>query len=237
MASRVDGGKHAVAANTFAPVIVAQDRSASCGSVSFIQLQASLHLFTYKIASSKRANVQNYKITGCFGLTEPLVGSGAGGGLTTTAKREGDTWILNGQKRWIGNAPWCDISIIWAGDVDDNQVKGSSSRTRTRPASASRRCRTRSRSSGPERSDHDEGLPGTGSKSSGIGRPVLPRHRARAAWDAVLRGMGSDGMRDAGKTTERRSHIRMSDVEQYGCRSSLQMLRQRPCLKRQPLRG
>src|SRR6516165_10163178 len=64
MASRVDGGKHAVAANTFAPVIVAQDRSASCGSVSFIQLQASLHLFTYKIASSKRANVQNYKITG-----------------------------------------------------------------------------------------------------------------------------------------------------------------------------
>src|SRR6516165_10432287 len=37
---------------------------------------------------------------------------------------------------------------------------------------------------GPERSDHDEGLPGAGSKSSGIGCPVLPRHRARAAWDA-----------------------------------------------------
>src|SRR5689334_7301551 len=61
---------------------------------------------------------------GCFGLTEPLVGSGTGGGLLTTAKREGDTWILNGQKRWIGNATWCDISIIWARDVDDNQVKG-----------------------------------------------------------------------------------------------------------------
>jgi glutaryl-CoA dehydrogenase len=42
---------------------------------------------------------------GCFGLTEPLFGSGTGGGLTTTAKREGDTWVLNGQKRWIGNAP------------------------------------------------------------------------------------------------------------------------------------
>jgi alkylation response protein AidB-like acyl-CoA dehydrogenase len=61
---------------------------------------------------------------GCFGLTEPLVGSGTAGGLTTTAKREGDTWVINGQKRWIGNAPWCDISIIWARDVDDNQVKG-----------------------------------------------------------------------------------------------------------------
>src|SRR5436853_3391588 len=61
---------------------------------------------------------------GCFGLTEPLVGSGTSGGLTTTAKREGDTWILNGQKRWIGNATWCDVSIIWARDLADNQVKG-----------------------------------------------------------------------------------------------------------------
>src|SRR6201997_2819105 len=61
---------------------------------------------------------------GCFGLTEPLVGSGTAGGMTTTAKREGDTWILNGQKKWIGNAPWCDISIIWARDLADNQVKG-----------------------------------------------------------------------------------------------------------------
>src|SRR5580765_4818636 len=61
---------------------------------------------------------------GCFGLTEPLVGSGTSGGMTTTAKRDGDTWILNGQKRWIGNAPWCDLSIIWARDLADNQVKG-----------------------------------------------------------------------------------------------------------------
>src|SRR5258705_965224 len=60
---------------------------------------------------------------GCFGLTEPLVGSGASGGLLTTAKREGDSWILNGEKRWIGNAPWCDVSVIWARDVADNQVK------------------------------------------------------------------------------------------------------------------
>jgi alkylation response protein AidB-like acyl-CoA dehydrogenase len=60
---------------------------------------------------------------GCFGLTEPLVGSGASGGLTTTAKRVGDNWIINGQKKWIGNSPWCDISIIWARDLADNQVK------------------------------------------------------------------------------------------------------------------
>ena len=61
---------------------------------------------------------------GAFGLTEPLVGSGTGGGLTTTAKREGDTWVLNGQKKWIGNATWGDLTIIWARDLADNQVKG-----------------------------------------------------------------------------------------------------------------
>ena len=70
---------------------------------------------------------------GCFGLTEPLVGSGTGGGLTTTAKREGDTWVLNGQKKWIGHAPWCDVSIIWARDVADNQVKGFIVENKTTP--------------------------------------------------------------------------------------------------------
>src|SRR4029079_3464037 len=54
-------------------------------------------------------------------------------GMTTTAKREGDTWILNGQKRWIGNAPWCDISIIWARDLADNQVKGFIVENKTTP--------------------------------------------------------------------------------------------------------
>jgi alkylation response protein AidB-like acyl-CoA dehydrogenase len=70
---------------------------------------------------------------GCFGLTEPLVGSGASGGLTTTAKHEGDSWVLNGQKKWIGNSPWCDISVIWARDVADNQVKAFIVENKTTP--------------------------------------------------------------------------------------------------------
>ena len=70
---------------------------------------------------------------GCFGLTEPLVGSGASGGLLTTAKRDGDNWVLNGQKRWIGNAPWCDVSIIWAKDVADSQVKAFIVENKTTP--------------------------------------------------------------------------------------------------------
>ena len=70
---------------------------------------------------------------GCFGLTEPLVGSGASRGLTTTAKRDGDTWVLNGQKKWIGNSPWCDVSIIWARDLADDQVKAFIVENKTTP--------------------------------------------------------------------------------------------------------
>ena len=66
----------------------------------------------------------NMDIIGAFGLTEPKVGSGAAGGLTTTCRREGDEWVLNGEKYWIGNATFADIVVIWARDVEDNEVKG-----------------------------------------------------------------------------------------------------------------
>lgn len=68
--------------------------------------------------------MQQMKIIGAFGLTEPEVGSGAAGGLTTTAKRTVDGWVLNGQKKWIGNAPFADVTVIWAKDLDDGEVKG-----------------------------------------------------------------------------------------------------------------
>jgi glutaryl-CoA dehydrogenase len=64
------------------------------------------------------------EIIGAFGLTEPLSGSDAAQGLRTTATRDGDSWTLNGAKRWIGNATFSDITIIWAKDTADNQVKG-----------------------------------------------------------------------------------------------------------------
>lgn len=68
--------------------------------------------------------MRDLKLIGAFGLTEPEVGSGAAAGLTTTAKRDGDKWVLNGQKKWIGNATFADVTVIWARDVDNNQVKG-----------------------------------------------------------------------------------------------------------------
>jgi alkylation response protein AidB-like acyl-CoA dehydrogenase len=53
--------------------------------------------------------------------------------MMTTAKRDGNAWILNGQKKWIGNSPWCDLSIIWARDIADNQVKGFIVENKTTP--------------------------------------------------------------------------------------------------------
>ncbi|MBC6111400.1 acyl-CoA dehydrogenase family protein [Pedobacter fastidiosus] len=68
--------------------------------------------------------MQQFEIIGAFGLTEPEVGSAAAGGLTTTCKRIDDKWVLNGQKKWIGNATFADILIIWARDEDSGEVKG-----------------------------------------------------------------------------------------------------------------
>jgi glutaryl-CoA dehydrogenase len=64
------------------------------------------------------------ELLGAFGLTEPLSGSDTAQGLRTVAKRDGENWIINGAKRWIGNGSISDVTIIWARDADDNQVKG-----------------------------------------------------------------------------------------------------------------
>ena len=64
------------------------------------------------------------ELLGAFGLTEPLSGSDTAQGLRTTARRDGDNWVINGAKRWIGNGSISDVTIIWARDEADNQVKG-----------------------------------------------------------------------------------------------------------------
>lgn len=68
--------------------------------------------------------MHRFEKIGAFGLTEPDVGSAASRGLKTTTRREGDTWVLNGEKKWIGNATFADVVVIWAKDVEDGQVKG-----------------------------------------------------------------------------------------------------------------
>jgi len=63
------------------------------------------------------------KIIGCFGMTEPNYGSDPGS-METSAKRDGDEWILNGSKTWITEADIADIAIVWARDVEDKKIKG-----------------------------------------------------------------------------------------------------------------
>ena len=69
-------------------------------------------------------SMMRFETIGSFGLTEPLVGSATSGGMMTTCRREGDSWILNGQKKWIGNSTFADINVIWARDESSGQVKG-----------------------------------------------------------------------------------------------------------------
>jgi glutaryl-CoA dehydrogenase len=60
---------------------------------------------------------------GAFALTEPAHGSDSVA-LETSARREGDTWIIDGHKRWIGNGTIADVVVVWARDVADGKVKG-----------------------------------------------------------------------------------------------------------------
>jgi len=60
---------------------------------------------------------------GAFALTEPMHGSDSVS-LETSARRDGDIWVINGQKRWIGNGTIADVTVVWARDVADGKVKG-----------------------------------------------------------------------------------------------------------------
>jgi glutaryl-CoA dehydrogenase len=76
----------------------------------------------------------NLRITGAFALTEPDHGSDVAGGMETRARRissttgqpddGGDTWVLNGAKRWIGNGTFCNYMLVWARDEADRSVRG-----------------------------------------------------------------------------------------------------------------
>lgn len=65
----------------------------------------------------------NFTALGAFALTEPNHGSDIAGGLSSTATREGEHWIISGSKRWIGSGTIADFALVWARDSQDGQVK------------------------------------------------------------------------------------------------------------------
>ncbi|MDK3255607.1 acyl-CoA dehydrogenase family protein [Blastococcus capsensis] len=64
------------------------------------------------------------ELIGAFALTEPDHGSDVARGLQTTCRRDGDAWVLDGEKKWIGNATFADLVIVWARDVETDRVLG-----------------------------------------------------------------------------------------------------------------
>lgn len=111
-------------------VIAAEIARVDASVATFFGVQSGLAMGSIYICGSEEQKqewlpkMQQMQIIGAFGLTEPEVGSGAAGGLTTTCKKTAEGWVLKGQKKWIGNSTFSDITIVWARDLDDGEVKG-----------------------------------------------------------------------------------------------------------------
>ena len=93
------------------------------GFRSFVSVQSGLVMYPiYTFGSDEQKNtwlpaLATGEKLGCFGLTEPGFGSNPGG-MTTTARKSGDEYILNGEKMWITSGNIADVAVIWA-RVDD----------------------------------------------------------------------------------------------------------------------
>lgn len=101
---------------------------ANCAT--FVGVQSGLAMGAIDVGGSPEQRAEwlprlaSAELIGAFGLTEPYSGSDSARGLRTTARRDGDEWVLNGAKRWIGNATFADVVVIFAKDEADGQVKG-----------------------------------------------------------------------------------------------------------------
>jgi glutaryl-CoA dehydrogenase len=94
------------------------------GLRSFVSVQGALVMYpilTYGSEEQKKKwlpKLQSGEAIGCFGLTEPDFGSNPAG-MKTTAARDGDGWVLNGEKTWITNGTPAHVAIVWARATDD----------------------------------------------------------------------------------------------------------------------
>src|SRR5580658_253993 len=100
------------------------------GLRSFVSVQSALVMYPiYAFGSEEQkdawlpALARGEKL-GCFGLTEAGFGSNPGG-MTTTARKSGDEYILNGEKMWITSGNIADVAVVWAKVEDEgNKVRG-----------------------------------------------------------------------------------------------------------------
>jgi glutaryl-CoA dehydrogenase len=101
--------------------------AADSGLRSMVSVQGSLAMFPiWKYGSDEQKEAWLPRMAageaiGCFGLTEPDHGSDPAS-MTTTAKRNGSDWVLNGSKMWITNGSIADIAVVWA--ATENGIRG-----------------------------------------------------------------------------------------------------------------
>ncbi|MDO5051404.1 MAG: acyl-CoA dehydrogenase family protein [Pseudoclavibacter sp.] len=97
------------------------------GIRTFVSVQGSLAMSAIRKHGSEEQKqrwlpeMAAGRVVGCFGLTEPDAGSDPAG-MATRAVRDGDGWVLNGSKRWIGLGSIAQIAIVWA--MTDEGVRG-----------------------------------------------------------------------------------------------------------------
>jgi glutaryl-CoA dehydrogenase len=97
------------------------------GARSFVSVQGSLAMYPiWKFGSEEQKRrwlppMAAGEVIGCFGLTEPDFGSNPAG-MRTSARRDGDDWVLNGTKMWITNGGIADLAVVWA--RTDDGVRG-----------------------------------------------------------------------------------------------------------------
>jgi glutaryl-CoA dehydrogenase len=98
------------------------------GLRTFVSVQGSLAMSAIRHFGSEEhkqtwlPGMAAGELIGCFGLTEPTAGSDPAS-MLTTARRDGEGWVLDGHKRWIGLASVADVAVIWA-KTEDATIRG-----------------------------------------------------------------------------------------------------------------
>ena len=128
---------------------------------------------------------------GCFGLTEPDFGSNPGG-MRTRARKDGDDYVLNGEKMWITSGTIADVAVIWA-KVEDEGGRDPRLPRRNRPSRLLRQRRPRQvvaarlRHLGPLAAGRPIPAENLLPKSDGLKSPLMCLNQARygIGWGAI----------------------------------------------------